>query len=76
MDPAFGAAPFDEIIRSTPQPLKDAGLYTPIAVPWHPAPFRSVSIQLLAVTMGASLKAVSLKHIKTQLEFGLSVMDT
>ena len=52
-DPSLGGCPFAVIHAATPDVLKDAGLYGPLAVPWHSEAYRAVSLKQLAEALGA-----------------------
>ncbi len=45
---------FGDIIRATPQRLKDAGLYKPLAIEWHAGAHRCVSVRLILKAFGAT----------------------
>jgi hypothetical protein len=53
--PAMG--PFGAIIDATPQALREAGLFGPLAVEWHEGALTAVSMAQLALRMGAQLAA-------------------
>ena len=53
-DPLRNACPFDTFFQTTPQDLIDAGLYHGIATAWYPDAYRSTSIALIALRLGAS----------------------
>ena len=44
---------FEHFFVTTPQDLIDAGLYTSIALAFHPTPHREVSLALAAKSLGA-----------------------
>lgn len=57
-DPMAGGCAFDTILKTTPYDLiEDHGLYEPIAVAWHPPPYREVSIRLVVQDLGAQEQA-------------------
>ena len=47
------ASPFDKIIQSTPQELRAAGLFDPIAIEWRSGMHCAVSLGLVAKALGA-----------------------
>ena len=53
-DAACGGCPFGLFFRTTPDDLiNEHKLYGPVAVAWHPGPYRDVSVRLLAEALGA-----------------------
>ena len=52
-DEAAGGCEFAHFFVTTPQDLIADGLYTALAHAWFPAPFRAVSVALVAQAFGA-----------------------
>ena len=52
-DEAAGGCEFARFFETTPQDLIGDGLYKALAYAWYPAPFRAVSVALVAQAFGA-----------------------
>ena len=59
-DPSAGGCPFGTFFQTTPADLIDGGLFGPVAIEWHPGPYRSVSIAEVAKALGGRARARSL----------------
>ena len=46
------------VFQSTPTDLKEAGLYSPIAIAFHEQPFREVSLALAGQRLGAIMPSM------------------
>jgi len=53
-DPAHNGCPFEQFFETTPPELIEAGLFAKIAIECLPAPFRRISLALLAKALGAT----------------------
>lgn len=54
-DPAADGVPFSSIISSAGPDLVSAGLFAPLATPWHAGDYRAVSIKLALRSLGARI---------------------
>lgn len=61
-DPAAGGVSFGTIISSAGADLVAAGLFAPLATPWHAGNYRAVSIKLALMSLGARVARPQMTH--------------